>query len=61
MKSSAMCCNCSLCVQLSGTIPPELGSLPNLTSLRFENNKMSGTIPKSFRYEVSYYCGTVIA
>ena len=50
-----------LYVQLIGTIPPELGSMPNLTSLRLENNMMSGTIPKSFRYDLRYCCAHIVA
>lgn len=37
------------CLQLTGTIPAELSIMPNLTSIRFENNLMTGTIPQSFR------------
>ena len=31
--------------QLTGTIPPELGSLSNLKSLNLSNNRLTGTIP----------------
>ena len=31
--------------QLSGTIPPALGSLNSLQALGLENNQLSGTIP----------------
>ena len=42
-------CDCVSWLQLVGTIPPELSIMPNITSLRFENNLMTGTIPQSFR------------
>lgn len=34
--------------QLSGSIPEEIGYLPNLDRLQIDQNQISGRIPKSF-------------
>lgn len=36
-------------MQLTGTIPDELGSMPMLYYLDLADNQMSGPVPKSFR------------
>lgn len=43
-----------MCVQLTGTIPSELGSMPKLISIGFENHHMTGRLPQSFRYANCY-------
>ena len=39
---------------MSGEIPPELGSLPNLTALDLSGNDLSGCAPSSLEDQLTY-------
>ena len=40
--------------QLSGKMPPELGSLSNLEALRLSENQLSGCIPRALQYHLDF-------
>ena len=41
--------------ELSGEVPPELGSLSNLESLRLNGNELSGCVPSSLEDQLERF------